>query len=101
MLFKTDTRRFAVTSVFRSIITFLEDAKIFIVSFCSFTLTVLTDETANLRVSVLDSNGQLIAEKIYSKPSYRMTVPVETGTGAYIVRVSDNNGKSVVKKVML
>lgn len=60
-----------------------------------------TDVTTNLRVSVLNSNGQLIAEKIYSKPSYRMTVPVETATGAYIVRVCDNNGNSVVKKVML
>jgi|GEM_PF-3707087 len=46
-------------------------------------------------------NGQLIVRKDYKQASYRLTFNVSAGSGIYVVKVSDANGWSEVKKITL
>lgn len=56
----------------------------------------------NLVISVVNSNGQVITRQTFSNPSYKIEVNVSnSSTGTYIVHVSDSEGWSEAKKVVL
>jgi hypothetical protein len=57
---------------------------------------------SNLNITVVNMNGQVVAKRSYSNVSYRIDVAVTNATaGIYVVQVSDNNGWSETKKVVL
>ena len=57
---------------------------------------------ANVVVRLSTANGQLIGQKTYSNPVGQVLVPVTTAVkGIYVVTVTDGNGISVSKQVML
>src|SRR5688572_15148897 len=57
---------------------------------------------ANVVVRLSTANGQLIGQKTYNNPVGQVLVPVTTSTkGIYVVTVTDGNGLSVSKQVML
>ena len=57
---------------------------------------------ANVVVRLSTANGQLIGQKTYSNPVGQVLVPVTTAVkGIYVVTVTDGNGLSVSKQVML
>lgn len=56
----------------------------------------------NMQVTVLNSNGQVVNRQTVANASYQVTVPMNTvPAGLYIVQVSDKNGWSEVKKVVM
>lgn len=56
---------------------------------------------STLTVTVVNLNGQVIAQQSFSKPSYRIDMNVNAASsGMYVVRVSDNNGFAQASKVV-
>jgi hypothetical protein len=57
---------------------------------------------ANVVVRLSTANGQLIGQKTYSNPVGQVLVPVTTSAkGIFVVTVTDGNGLSVSKQVLL
>ena len=57
---------------------------------------------ANVVVRLSTTNGQVIGQKTYNNPVGQVLVPVTTSVkGIYVVTVTDGNGLSVSKQVML
>lgn len=57
---------------------------------------------SSLTVTVVNLNGQVVAQQTFSKPSYRIEMNVNAANnGIYVVRVSDNNGFAQTTKVVL
>ena len=68
----------------------------------SITIDFNSDVKNNLRVRVVNQNGQVVAHQFYQQAAYRLTMNVNNAVaGVYVVQVSDNNGWSEVKKVIL
>lgn len=66
------------------------------------TIDLNSEAKNNLRVRVLNMNGQVITQQVYQQAAYRLTMKVPGAfAGVYVVQVSDNNGWSEVKKVLL
>jgi hypothetical protein len=66
------------------------------------TIDMNSEEKNNLRVRVLNLNGSVVAQQVYQQAAYRLTMKVPGAcTGIYVIQVSDNNGWSEVKKVLL
>ena len=57
---------------------------------------------SKVTVSVINNSGQIISQKSYTNPSYKINLNCSNiANGAYIIQVSDNKGWSEVKKLIL
>lgn len=93
-------------SAYSSIKTIRIGETISAVKIYGFEKTVVIDINSSIKsniiVSVINNSGQVVSQKTYSNPSYKITLNLHhIPTGAYIVRVVDNKGVSEVKKVIL
>ena len=61
-----------------------------------------SDVKDNVSIQLINTGGQVIVRKEFSKASYRLVVnTMGAGSGVYVVRVSDSKGWSEVKTIML
>ena len=80
----------------------MADAAIYTSAKQTVTIDLNSEVKNNLRVRVLNMNGWVVAQQVYQQAAYRLTLKVPGAcAGIYVVQVSDNNGWSEVKKVLL
>ncbi len=78
-----------------------QPANIYASSKQAVTIDFNSEVKNNIRVNVLNMNGQLIARKDYPQSTYSITMNIPSVVrGMYVVQVSDNNGMNEVKKLI-